>query len=259
MIYDVEGREIGIIIGLYMGDEKSHDLISGIEKIKKQNIKYLILEEIELFNKEEINLIETETNLKILDGMDAIIYFFPIVLEEYIREKEILIFNEDKEITKKIILSLSKKVKSITLVEDNEDIVEEIYDFVLEKTGLSIFHSKNINRILKNYSIIINFNNNTKIDENQIRKEALIFDFSLEKGLKANLENTKKEIIEDFIFKTRSLDILKSDWIDEQISSSIYEYFNDYKINDFQGLLVNGEVYSPKDFINGKIRHLKRL
>ncbi len=200
-----------------------------------------------------------ETNLKILDGMNAIIYFFPIVLEEYIREKEIVIFNGDKEITKEFILSLSKKVKSITLIEENEDIVEEIYNFVLEKTGLSIFHSKNINRILKNYPIIINFNNNTKIHGNQIRKEALIFDFSLKKGLKAYLEDTRKGIIEDFIFKTESLDIVESNWIAIQVNSSIYEYFNNFKIGDFQGLLVNGEVYSPKDFINGKIRHVKKL
>lgn len=256
IVYNLENEEIGIIGNINMGEEKIHKLILGIEKIKGPNTKYLILEERELFNREDIHKIETETGLQVLDGLQVIIHFFPLVLKENLMGKEILIFNENLEITKEFILSISKDVKSITLVEEDENIVEEIYNYILEKTGLSIFHSKDINKILKNYSIIINFNGNIKIDEGRLRKEVLIFDFSLEKPLK---NMGKYPVVEDFIFKGEALNMKENKWIGAKLSSAVYEYFKNFQIVDFMGLLVDGEVYSPKNFISGKIRHIRRL
>lgn len=227
----------------------------------------MILENVNLFNNEEISLIQEETNLKMLDGMKIKSHFLPIVLKkiyillnESLKGKEVLIFGDDEKLMKEFILSLTKEVKFITLVGDSRETIEDISKFVLEKTGLSIFHSKNIDKILKNYSIIINLKDNIKINENKIRKEAVIFDFSLGKGLSRGLEGTNTSVvIEDFMFKAEALDMQKNNWIEERVSSSIYEYFNKVETKDLHGLLVKGKVYSIEDFTYGKIRHSRSL
>ena len=147
----------------------------------------MLIENINLFSRENINRIENETNLKVLDGINIKSHYLPIVLkklyillDESLEEKEILLFCGDKKITENFILALCKDAKFITLAGDNEKIIEDISKSILENTGLSIFYSKNIDRILKNYSIIINLNENTEINMAKVRKGAIIFDFSFE-------------------------------------------------------------------------------
>lgn len=263
-IYNNEGNKIGIISKINLKSiEDVQKLIYKINKIKEENTKYLIIENLNLFSREKLNLIENETNLKILNGMKIISCFFPLVLKELyiilnedLKRKEVLIFCGSKELTEEFILNLSKEVKFITLVGDNKEIIEDISNNILESTGLSIFHSRNIEKILKNYPIIINLNDNTEINENKIRKEAIIFDFSLGKTFKS-LKNC--EIVEDFIFKIDGLNIKENSHMEYGLPSSLYEYFNKVEIEDLKGLLIKGQVYNPENFINGKIRQIRRL
>jgi hypothetical protein len=223
----------------------------------------LLIENINLFSRENINRIENETNLKVLDGINIKSHYLPIVLkklyillDESLEEKEILLFCGDKKITENFILALCKDAKFITLAGDNEKIIEDISKSILENTGLSIFYSKNIDRILKNYSIIINLNENTEINMAKVRKGAIIFDFSFEKVLK---DSESYGIIGDFIFKTDGLNIKKNPYIENNISSHIYEYFNRARIEDLKGLLIGKQEYSPENFIDVKIRQNRRL
>src|SRR5699024_7818511 len=105
------------------------------------------------------------------------------------------------------------------LVGDDEKIIEDISKSIFESTGLSIFHCKSIDRILKNYFIIINLNENKEIDMNKIRRGAIVFDFSFGKS-------SQTYGIVDFIFKIDGLNIKQNPYIGENIPSPIYEYFN---------------------------------
>lgn len=270
VIYNNDGNKIGLISKFNFENMDIENLIKKVNNVKEKDTKYLLIENVNLLNRESIYKIERETNLKVLDGINIKAHYLPIVLkklhillDENLREKEILFFCGDKNITENFILNLSKEVRYITLVgdnediiEDNEDIIEDISKTILEDTGLSIFHSKNIDRILKNYSIIINLDENIEINIDKFRKTAIIFDFSFGKDLKP-LESYG--IIEDFVFKADRLNIKKNSYIEDNILSPIYEYFNLLAAEDLKGLLMEKKEYSPKSFIDVKIRQSKVL
>ena len=95
---------------------------------------------------------------------------------------------------------------------------------------------------------------------NRIRKEALIFDFSMEKGL-ANIKDrpNRLTVIEDFIFSIDQLDIKANPFISPLIPSYLYEYFYPYRYGDLVGLLIHGMVYTIEDFIDHKIINKGKL
>ena len=255
IIYDKDENKIGLIGKISLNNmEDTEQLIKKINKLKEIDTKYLMIENIHLFSREDINRIQNGVNLKILDGINVKSYFLPMVLKELssilhenLWEKEILFFCGEKNITEKFILALSKEAKFITLVGDDEKIIEDISKSLFESTGLSIFHCKNIDRILKKYFLIVNLNENKKIDINKLRREAILFDFSFGEGAKGCG-------IVDFIFKSDRLNIKENSYIGENIPSYIYEYFNTIAFGDFIGLMIENQEYSPKKFINVKIR-----
>lgn len=222
----------------------------------------LIIEELPLLNKTDVELIEKETKLKVLSGIKVLVHCLPLVLKniygvlnEDLKEKEVLIIGDDEELTKEVIESLYKEVRFITLAGDYENSIEDISKYILEKTGLSIFYSKNIEKILKNYSIIINLKSKAYIDISKLRGKTMIFDLSIEKGLKGTTNSRKGSvIIEDFMFKASDLNIGKNKWIEDLVSSYIYEHFYPLKIVEPEGFIVNGNLYDIKYFIDYKIR-----
>lgn len=237
------------------------EIIFGIEKIKEEGMNSLIIEDLHLLNRVNMELIESRTKLKVLNGVKVLVYFLPLVLNniykilnEDLKEKEVLVIGDDEELTKEVIESLHKEIRFITLVGDYENSIENISRYILEKTGLSVFYSKDIHKILKNYSIIINLKSKICIDVNQLRRKAVVFDFSIEKALNKST-NRKKEvlIIEDFIFKSNNLNIKQNEWIEYLIPSYTYEYFHPLQFIKPEGLVVNGELCSIKAFIDSQL------
>lgn len=220
------------------------------------------MEESSLFTMDDLRLIERKTNLKIVNGINTITFFLPSVLKEIyknlnedLKEKEILIIGDDKELTKGIIESLYKEVRFITLAGDDEDTIEKISNYMLEKTGLSIFYSKKIDKILTNYSIIINLKDNYYLNTDKFRKKAIIFDCSISKWLKNKAaEDRRIVIIEDFIFKIDYLNIRENEYISSLIPSYFYEQFNRLNSADFAGLSIGGEFYNIENFADYQIR-----
>lgn len=197
-----------------------------------------------------------------LDGRKILIDSLPLVLTsiykelgEDLKEKEILIIGNEEELIIKVIEALYKEVRFITLIGDNKNSIENISKYTLKKMGLSIFYSKNIDRILKNYSVIINLKDNVSLDTNKLRKKVIIFDFSITKGISGSRKNKRGPvIIEDFMFKTDDLNIRENQWIEYLIPSYIYEYFYLLKSAELIGLLVDGSLYNIKDLTDNQIR-----
>jgi hypothetical protein len=268
-VYRNNGEEIGKVGGIILNstnmekEELVEKLIFGIEKINEDSIDTLIIEELSLLSKEDIQLIQKRTKLKVLDGKKVLIFFLPIVLnriykglKEDLKDKEVLILGDEEETIKEVIEALHKEVRFVTLVGANKDSIESISKYILEKTGLSLFTSKNIDKILANYSIIINLKDNNYIDINRVKKEALVFDLSIGKILYKTIKNKRRPIvIEEFIFKID----METRWIESLVYSHVYEYFCEFNSKDLKGLIVNGNINNIEDFIDYGIRNKGRL
>lgn len=244
------------------------ELVKAIEILKDENTHVILIDNLHIFCRTELNIIEKETNLKIIDGIDLSIDFISLVLnniykysDKDLKSKEVLIIGEEEELTIKAIESVCKNVGFITITGDfKEESVERIYQHILEKTGLSIFYSKSIDRILTNYSIIINLIDNCNLNIRKIRNDAIIFDFSINKQFSNELiQNGKLVAIGDFIFKGDDVNINGDAFIPKLMPSHIYGYLAEPKAEDFYGIYAGGQIYTLEEFMNLKIKKKGKL
>lgn len=260
----VIGRIGGVFLNnLNMGKkEMIEELVLAIGELKNENTNSLIMEDLNLLNMDDIKLIERRTSLKIANGIKVLTSFLPLVLKEIckglnedLKKKEVLIIGDDEILTRQMIEALYKEVRFITLAGDYENIIEDISKYIMEKIGLSIFYSKKVDKILTNYSVIINLKDNYYLNVNKLRQKAIIFDFSISKGLRNQaIESRKPIIIEDFMFKIDYLNIKESKFINPLIPSYFYEQFDRLEPKDFAGLSIGGEFYNIESFLEYKIR-----
>ncbi len=159
-VYDLEGNILGKVAGVFLKEivktsDLIEELVKAIEILKDENTHVILIDNLHIFCRTELNIIEKKTNLKIIDGIDLSIDFISLVLnniykysDKDLKSKEVLIIGEEEELTIKAIESVCKNVGFITITGDfKEESVERIYQHILEKTGLSIFYSKSIDRI----------------------------------------------------------------------------------------------------------------
>mgnify|MGYP000441968961 CR=1 FL=1 len=266
--YDSEGNAVGKAVGIILKDYDESDLVQefilALEKLKNDRLQFLLIEDLHIFNKGQLELIEKSTNLKVVNGMNILVDFLPIVLDSIYRlldkdlkSKEVLVIGNNEEVTKKVIESICKVVRFVTITGNfQKESVENIYQYILEKTGLSVFYSKNIDRILTNYSIIINLIDNCRLNNKKIRNGAIIFDFSFDKYLSRELRNNSRlTAIEDFMFKGDDVNFNNNGIIPELIPSHIYQYLIKRKLDDYYGVYANGHIYSTEDLVNLQIRN----
>ncbi|MBZ2176050.1 hypothetical protein K8M07_12450 [Schnuerera sp. xch1] len=272
--YDKDGNIIGKVGGIFLNrcswekEDTIKEFILAIEELRDDNTVSLIIEEPSLLSVQSINLIEDETNLKVFNKVKASMKLLPLVLNSIyerlgndLKGKEVLIIGDDKECTKKVIESICKDISFITLTgyyEDDE--IENIYEYILENTGLSIFYSKNIDRILTNYSIVINLIDNYCLNTQKLRKEAIVFDLSIDGKITSNIiGNSKATIIEDFVFKGDGLNIKRTKFLSSLVYAYIYEQMGEFKLENLDGLYVNGQIYKIRDLVDYKIKSKGKL
>ncbi len=272
-IYDLDGNISGKICGIFLKaypkkkDEIIEATVEALDSLKEEYTNKVIFEDLLLFNREDLRLIEERTNLKVIDGKKTLIAFLPIALKEIYRQlgediknKEVLIIGNDEEETKEIIELICKDIRFITITGPyNKAMVDNIYEYILERTGLSIFYSKNIDKILINYSIIINLIDNYSIDLKRIRKGAILFDLSPSKGLKKNNGKEGRAIIEDFIFKRENLKIKENEYLPKIIFSFIYEGLMEFNRGDLEGFYIDNNFYSIDEFVGKIIKNKEKL
>lgn len=274
-IKDDNDRIIGKVCGVFLNTANMErekllaELIKAIEKVRDQNDRDIILEDLNAFNLKDIQSIEDNTHLRIRNGMRVKMFFLPPLLKriyeglgEDLKEKEILIIGDEENLTKKMIESLYEYVGFITLAGKYETTIEDISSYILNKTGLSIFYSKKIDRLLPNYSIIINLKDYYQLNLDKVRKKALIFDLSIEKPIKRQLAGLGLPIcIDDFMFNVEHLNIKENRFIKSPVPSYVYEQFNlvpsDH--NKIVGLSIGDKMYNIDSFIEGQVRRKVKL
>ncbi|WP_317922383.1 hypothetical protein [Tepidimicrobium xylanilyticum] len=251
------------------GDELLAEVIKAIDKLKDYNTNNIIFEDLSLFSLKDLQFIEKNTRLKVINGFKVLILFLPAVLkrmyeglEEDLKQMEVLIIGDEENLTKEIIESLYKIVGFITIAGDYDNVIDDMYSYILEKTGLSIFYSKKINKILTNYPIIINLKDNYDLNVDKLRKSVIIFDFSIEKGIKKQLVSKNSIFcIDNFMFKADHLNIMGNRFINSPIPSHVYEQFNFNSLNfqEFVGLSIGDKIYSIDSFIDYGIRQRRKF
>lgn len=253
---NIIGKIVGINLKPFDPSYKTNlDIyLMGIKGVIDEGDTKLFIEGQENFDKITLDYIQEFTGMKIFDGENTKIKNLPLVLRELyallkedIQEKEVLIVCDDKNKTKKIIEEIAKDLRFITTVGYGYENHEEIYEYILEKTGLSLFYTSNVNRILENYSIILNLMDNLSIDFSKARKNSIIFNFAASNST----GNTKRPpFIRDFVFDLKGLNIDSNKWLDSKVSSSLLESLMEDKTQNAKYIHAGNNYYTIKDYIS---------
>lgn len=264
---DILGRGIGIFLeNIEMTKEEYINGVINVAKLfKSDQTKKILYDDIYIFDSQDRCYIKEQTGLEIADGVDVFIYFLPYVLKELLHlcdeklsNSEILIISDSSNLPYKLIERLSKEIRFLTILGDKKDNVQKSIDKIYNDTGLSIFYSQNVDRILMNYNIIINFKDNIPVNIKKLRSKTIVFDLSTEKVFSEEINNINKNVItiEDFLFNWEYLIRQKEFFHTENlIPSHKYEVFNRYDIKDFEKVLVRNQKYTLEELVQNKIRN----
>lgn len=245
--------------------EYINGIVKGVEKFKTSKTKTIVLDRLDPINLEDLDYIEEVTKLKVLDGKKVMIDFIPLVLKELsnllkieLIDEEILVIGDDGHLTYDLVSQLSKEIRFLTVIGDDEKWIEDISKKTYDDTGLSIFYTENVNKILKNYSIIINLNEYMYIDIGKLRGKTIVFDLSFQKVLadKINKYNKNILVVEDFLFDSEDLIIDKLIFGGEkEIPSYKYEVFQRIINKDLKKVFINNRKYTLEDLVDKKIKN----
>lgn len=247
---DIEDKIIGKVAGINLKNidlENEIDINAYIKSIKKIidiDFDNIYIEGQDNFNDNALDLIQKELNLKIDKGYKTKIYDLPIMIKnifrftgEDIREKEVLIILDNVKGVKNVIEDISKQCKFISIYGLNDSENDDIYEYILEQTGLSVFCPVNLENVIKNYSLIINLSKSSFSDKlyKKIKRSTIIFDFG---------ENEKKfNTIQDFGYKLKDFKLKEVVYLNKVINSSQF-----HALKNATGI----ENIIPKYIISGK-------
>lgn len=197
--------------------------IKSIEKIQDEHYKSIYIEGYENLDTKVLKELKRNLNIFTNDGEREKISNISMVMKkifniqkEDLREKEVLILCDHKEKAKKIIKEVAKECRFITVYGFSEEEGEELYEYILEEIGLSIFHTKNLHSIIDNHSIIINFLDKIDFKNIERKKHSIIFNFATKgKGISS---------IKDYGYDLKDLGIKETKWIGSIINTEILEF-----------------------------------
>lgn len=231
--------------------------IQNILKIKAEEDTNLYIEDCESFSSDIIDYIEKNTELNFSSGDNIRILNIPDIIQEVHKllnqdynGRDTLVICSNRNTLLYTLNILSEYIKFITVVGIDRTIKEEVYEEILELTGISIFQPNNLEKVIKNYGIIINFNDVLDFNINGIRNEALILDFSKIKPFKG-LNNKKKNIVIEEINFESGLD---NKWLDKRVTPGLLESLNQDNNKTFRQILTKNHFYFIKDFISKEIK-----
>lgn len=240
------------------GKKDLSHLINGIKEIKGHDCTRLYMEGQERIKEDILKHIGRGTGLQIYTGENIRKKYLPIIIEKILNlekgnseSKEILIICHDKEKVKDLIREMSKRFGLITVFGCQGEDEEELYDYVLEEIGLSLFLPRTIEAIMGNYSIIVNYSEYKDVDFSKKRSNCLVFDF-----VPKDTTHKKKSMgrITDFGFTLKKTNIGKNKWINEVLSSAAFESLLEKNYTGEILFFVGNDPYSTREYINTYIK-----
>lgn len=270
IIHNIKGEETEdiIVAGINIKPidlNNSHDLdgyLQGIREVLTEDISRIYIEGQEKLNYKILKYIEDNINIKVFYGEDIKIKYLPYimkkiyrVLKDNLEEKEVLILDDNVNRVKKIIEAISKYLGYITVVGLDEQEQNQLYEYILEETGISIFYPYNIEKIAGNYSIIINFMDNAELLFNRLKKHSLVFDFS--QGEYEGLKN-RPPLIRDFYFIFKNIKV-ENLIVDTKISSSLFESLSLTQYSDDVLLYAEDIHYTIRSYVDNFMKFKGRF
>ena len=274
-------EEVGRVVGINTKPLKDSDgnqcikFVEAIKKVKKDSDSMLYIEDFDLYSLEFFAFIEERTELKFNTGDNIRTKNIPLILSEITKklskdmhQADTLIICNNRDRIIEIIKGLSAFINFFTVIGVEASIKDEVYNYVYECTGISIFQPNNMEKIIKNYSTIINTMDEIYFDIANIRNQAIIIDFSYNKPLRT-LANSKKNCIyiEDINFKVKTPYHLNelgdisphyNEWINEYIEPELHEgLMEEEKI--FSQIYTNNDYLYLEDYVLNKTKIKGRI
>lgn len=238
------------------------EYVIGIKKLGIENFDGLYMEDSRYISKEVINYMEDEIGLKILSNKYSKVPYIPLVikaiyniLNENLKSKEVLVISKNKEASKKIIKEIAKITQFITNSGCNLDDSEDVYEYILKETGLSLFTSPNVDKILGKYSIIVNLNDDFKLESMNINRNTIIFDLNREEYLECEKNiNSRLYKIKDFGFDLEDLGVSKNKWLTSIVNMQLHDLIIGEIPVNVKYLYLGEDWYSIKNYVNSFIK-----
>ena len=260
--------EVGRVVGINTKPFKFEDsdgyirFTEALNKVKLDTDTIIYIENYQSYPLEFFKFIEDITELKFSSGDNIRTFNITMLLSEITRKlsqdlhtADTLIVCDSYEKIIEIIKRLSNVINFFTVIGVDSSKKEDVYNNVFESTGISIFQPNNIEKIIKNYSTIINTMEEISFDIGNIRNQSIIIDFSCNKPFK-NIINSKKNCIyvEDINFKVSGY----NDWVKEYISPELFEGLME-EDTKFSQIYTNKDYYYLDDYIKNKIKIKGRI
>lgn len=256
---------IGYIVGNNLKDmdlSKEEELKSFTERIRKLEVKdisNIYIEGCHKFSWETLKEIEGQTGLNFASGHKIRVHNIEILIREIAKllnrgldKSDLLIICKNKSRLIDIIRTLPNNLNCIASLGIDED---NLYEEVLKKTGIAIYQPYKIHRAIRNFHIIINFEEERYFDIARVSNQVIILDLSNDKPLKAINKLNNIICIEDFIFPSK----LESRWIDHYIDSRLYESIYHEEVEKFIKVYTQGNNWHLEEYVNEKIKKRGRL
>lgn len=197
--------------------------------------------------------IEKELSLKGPEGMDIRLYNISYIVEDLVekfrrnlREEEVLIISEDRSLCLKLIDEISSEFRFISVLGLDEQEGENLYEEVLESTGISVYLPQGKNISLNRYGLVINVLNKTIIDVDKINNRTIILDF----GGRKLFEKANRYVIGDISLEIKGLGLAENPWISEEINSSLYECLFHGECRKYKRIYKGESLLTMDEFIN---------
>lgn len=247
---EIKGKVIGINLKAidYQDDEQLQKFISYINKSKAEDSKNIYIEDMEGISVDIKRKIEMGTDLIFPNELELKLYNMKLILKELMEKKnfimkEVLIISKNKDILLHIINLLHEVSPFISIIPDKED-GENICEEILNNIGLSVFEIKDIGNSLKRYDIIINMEKNLEVSSKDVKKDAILFDFSDNQRFR----NIKQCTLIEDIAITKDNHI-KASLLSKHLTSSLYENLTGKDNISFNSIYNRDEFYSLDEII----------
>lgn len=262
----LDEKIIGYIIGnnikeIDFNDHKEvTNFVANIYKLNLKDVATIYIEGCDEFNWDTLNDIENKSGYEFSTGdrikiqnIEKFLIKISKLLNRELCKNDLLIVCNHKDRLTEIIKILPKELNCIANIGVAE---ENLYEDILNETGVSIYEPYIIEKAIKNFHIIINYCEEALFDISKIRNQGVVLDFSKNKSLKETEKLNKNIIyIEDFNFITK----LESKFIDKYMSSRLYESIYDSEVGEFRQVYTQESYVYLDEYINMKIKRRGRL
>lgn len=239
----------------YNNEEYLEKYIEKINLFKDDNTKVLYIEDLKDIPTKIKERIERETNIQIPTGEKIRLFNIPIIMKHLIykynrdiNKEEVLIIGENMGKVLEVIYSLHEGIKFISLFGLEESEMEEVYDLVLDSSGISIFQPESVEKIIKTYGTIINLSNSVDIGIDKIRRQTIVFDFY--KGLSSLTDVS----IEDVLMDIGDIKLRENLWISNNVVPELYEALLGEEFVEFSKIKVNNREYYIDNYVNNEVK-----